>query len=252
MPRPNRINGAPCWIDLFSSDTDKARTFYAALFGWTSEDAGADYGNYINFLKDGKPIAGCMRNDGTTGRPDLWTVYLQVADARATADAAVARGAQVVVPPMDVHALGTMAILGDPAGDGVGLWQPGEHKGFDVVAEPGAPAWFELHTRDYDAAVSFYTDVFGWDAHVAGDSPEFRYTTLGEGDSSQAGIMDASVFPPDAPTGWSIYFGVDDVDATLKHVTTLGGTVVMEAQDTPYGRLATAADPTGTSFKLRG
>ncbi len=30
----------------------------------------------------------------------------------------------------------------------------------------------------------------------------------------------------------------------------LGGSVIQPAQDTPYGRLAQAADPTGAMFKL--
>jgi hypothetical protein len=83
------------------------------------------------------------------------------------------------------------------------------------------------------------------------DTPEFRYTTLGEGDDALAGIMDGSQFLPEgAPAAWSIYFGVEDVDAALERVVELGGSVVRPAEDTPYGRLAQAADPTGTLFKL--
>ena len=83
------------------------------------------------------------------------------------------------------------------------------------------------------------------------DQPDFRYTTLGEGQDQQAGIMDASPFLPEgAPGRWSIYFSVEAADATLSQVTELGGTVVQAAEDTPYGRLATASDPTGANFKL--
>ena len=93
--------------------------------------------------------------------------------------------------------------------------------------------------------------MFKWDTHVAGDTPEFRYTTLGEGDGQLAGIMDASAFLPDGvPAHWSIYFGVDDADAALAQIVELGGSIVVTAEDTPYGRLATAADPTGALFKL--
>jgi uncharacterized protein len=69
----------------------------------------------------------------------------------------------------------------------------------------------------------------------------------------QAGIMDASAFQPEgAPAAWSIYFQVDDVDASLAKAEELGGTIADAAQDTPYGRLATVLDPTGTRFKLIG
>jgi predicted enzyme related to lactoylglutathione lyase len=144
-----------------------------------------------------------------------------------------------------------MAYATDPGGAGIGIWQPGTHQGFGVLGEPGTPAWFELHTRDYDAAVAFYRDAFGWDTHVASDTEEFRYTTLGTGEDQLAGIMDASAFLPEGARGqWSIYFAAEDTDVALATIVDLGGSVVMPAEDTPYGRLATAADPTGAGFKL--
>ena len=52
------------------------------------------------------------------------------------------------------------------------------------------------------------------------------------------------------PAHWAIYFGVEDTDKALERVVDLGGTVLMPAEDTPYGRLAVAADPTGATFRL--
>ncbi len=133
------------------------------------------------------------------------------------------------------------------------MWQPGEHRGFGLLAESGAPSWFELYTRHYDRAVAFYRDVFRWEANTMSDTPEFRLTTLGEGDAAQAGIIDASGFlPDDVPAHWAVYFGVDDTDAALERVAGLGGAVVTPAEDTPYGRLAAATDPSGATFKLVG
>jgi uncharacterized protein len=243
--------GAPCWIELFTTDPDTTQAFYNRLFGWTCESAGEEYGGYFNFSKDGQRVAGGMKNDGSAGAPDGWSVYLATDDAEKAAGAAAANGGSVMMPPMEVMALGTMLIVSDPGGAVIGAWQPGEHKGFTIHGEPGTPNWFELHTRDYDRSVEFYKTVFGWDAHTAGDTPEFRYTTLGEGDNQEAGIMDASGFLPDGvPAHWSIYFGAQDVDATLANVVELGGSVVEPAEDTPYGRLAQAADPSGVRFKL--
>ena len=63
--------------------------------------------------------------------------------------------------------------------------------------------------------------------------------------------MDASAFLPEGvPAHWSIYFGAESTDAALAKIVDLGGSIVMPAEDTPYGRLATAADPTGALFKL--
>ena len=52
------------------------------------------------------------------------------------------------------------------------------------------------------------------------------------------------------PSGWNVYFEVADVDAALARVEELGGKIISPAEDTPYGRLARAADPTGTAFRL--
>jgi uncharacterized protein len=245
--------GAPCWVELFTSDTDKSRAFYEGLFGWTAEEAGEEYGGYINFSRGGSRIAGCMKNDGQSGMPDLWSVYLASSDAKATVDAAAANGGEVMVAAMDVMDLGVMAFVTDPSGAAIGIWQPGSHGGFTVLDEPGAPSWFELHTRDYDAAVPFYRKVFGWDAHTMSDTPEFRYTTLGEGETALAGIMDSTNFLPEGvPAHWATYFGVEDTDAAVAKVEKLGGSIVVPGHDTPYGRLAQVTDPTGAAFRLRG
>jgi predicted enzyme related to lactoylglutathione lyase len=243
--------GAPCWVDVLTTDPARTRDFYGRLFGWTVEDPGEEYGGYVNFLSQGIHVAGCMRNDGSAGVPDLWSVYLATADAEATVARAADHGGQVMVPAMDVMELGRMAVVADVGGAVVGMWQPGLHRGFGVLGEPGSPAWFELHTRAYDETVAFYRDVFGWNTRVESDTPEFRYTTLDLDDEQLAGIMDASGFLPDGvPASWSVYFSVADTDHALSEVVALGGEVLMGAEDTPYGRLATVADPTGAVFKL--
>jgi predicted enzyme related to lactoylglutathione lyase len=251
MPAPTLVVGAPCWIDLYSSDTAKATAFYGQLLGWNAEPPEEGFGGYFVFTKDGRVVAGCMANSGEEGHPDSWTVYLMTDDVDRTAADATAKGGSVVLAPMDIATNGKMAMIADPGHAAVGVWQPGTQKGFEVRNEVGAAAWFELHTRDYDASVDFYRDVFRWDAHTMSDTPEFRYTTLGQGEGQLAGIMDSSAFlPADTPASWAVYFEVEDADAALEKVVALGGTIVQPAEDTPYGRLAQAADPTGTRFRL--
>jgi len=244
--------GAPCWVDVFTSDVEGAKEFYGGLFGWTAQEADPRFGGYFNFLEDGQPVAGCMVNGGTDPNAvDMWSVYLAVADAEATQAAAVEHGAQVYVPAMAVDTLGTMLVVGDPTGAAIGAWQPGEHPGFVELGEPDVPCWFEILTRDYQAALGFYRDVFGWDVHTMSDTPEFRYSTFGEGTGALAGIMDAAGFLPEGvPSYWSIYFGTADTDRSCATAVDLGGTVVEPPQDSPYGRMATVADRTGTRFKL--
>jgi predicted enzyme related to lactoylglutathione lyase len=207
-----------------TSDKDASRAFYGELFDWTSEDAGEDYGHYVNFSRDGVQVAGCMDKQPDSPIPDTWSVYLATADADATAAAIGPLGGQTMFPVMDVMDLGRMSMLLDPGGAAIGIWQPGVHKGFGVLAEPGAPAWFELHTRSYDESIAFYREVFGWDTHTMSDEPGFRYTTLGEGDDALAGVMDATGHLPEGvPSHWAVYFATDDTDATVKRSASWAG-----------------------------
>jgi predicted enzyme related to lactoylglutathione lyase len=252
MPvRETAPTGAPTWVDLMTSDVAASRAFYCDLFGWTAEEPAEEFGGYFSFRKDGVRMAGCMAQQSEPAGPDVWSVYLTTDDAEKTLEAAAANGGQVLVPAMPVGDLGVMAVVTDPTGATIGVWQPGTFVGLTVLGESGAASWFELHTRDHAAAVNFYRDVFGWDTTAMSDTPEFRYTVQTNGGDPLAGVMDASAFLPDGvPAHWSVYFAVDDTDAALAKTVELGGSVLLPAEDTPHGRLATALDPTGAQFKL--
>lgn len=255
MPtRETAPTGSPCWADLWTSDVEGSRRFYGELFGWEAQEPSPEFGGYFMFAREGVPIAGNMGDMGEQPAQDLWKIYLDTKDIAKTLDAAASAGAKVVSPAMAVADLGTQAVLVDPTGAHLGAWQAGTFPGFTVLNEHGAPSWFELHTRHHSAAVSFYRSVFHWETDSVGDTDQFRYTTMRDpgGGEGLAGIMDASAFLPEGvPAQWFVYWEVDDPDATAGKARELGGAVVMEPEDTPYGRLATLADPAGAQFKLR-
>jgi uncharacterized protein len=255
MPTRDRAPlGSPCWVDLWTSDVEGSRAFYGDLFGWEAGDPSPEFGGYFMFLRDGVPVAGGMGDMGDMPATDTWQIYLDTPDLAVTLAAAQAAGAQVIGESTPIDDLGVLAVLADPTGAVVGAWQAGTFPGYTVVGEHGSPSWSELWTSDHGAAVDFYRTVFRWDANAVGDTDEFRYTTMRDpdGDGELAGIMDASSFLPEGVgSHWSIYWEVDDADAALARVTSLGGSVVAAVEDTPYGRLATAADPSGASFRMR-
>jgi uncharacterized protein len=243
--------GAPCWIDLTSSNVERAQDFYGTVFGWTFESAGADYNNYINAAKDGHAVAGLMANPPESPMPDGWTTYFDTADINATASALTAAGGSVFMGPHEVPAKGVMALASDPSGAMFGLWQPLEHRGFEVIGEAGSPGWHQLTTRDFAASIDFYSELLGWRTEQESDTDEFRYTTAWFGDQQLLGVMDGQgLLPEGVPSHWTIFFGAEDVDKTLQLITDNGGALIRAAEDTPYGRLAAASDPTGALFNL--
>ncbi|MBL8086445.1 MAG: VOC family protein [Chthonomonas sp.] len=118
-----------------------------------------------------------------------------------------------------------------------------------------AHAWLELNTANLGAAKSFYTGLFGWSTNDMDMGEYGAYTMFGteaSPDSSFAGLVDTTTeMGAMLPSGWVIYFNVDDVDAAVAKVTATGGTAFGPAFDIPsVGRAALVADPQGNKFYL--
>ena len=113
--------------------------------------------------------------------------------------------------------------MSDPTGATIGAWQPDEMQGFGLIGEPGAPAWFELHTRTTTRPSPFYRDVFGWDTHT--DERHARVPLHDARRGRRPGGRDHGRRREGAPSYWTIYFHVEDADKTLAKVEALGGTV---------------------------
>lgn len=252
MPMPVPSPGAPCWIDLMSSQPERARRFYASIFGWTFDTADpAQSGRYFTAFKDGLPVAGIVGNDGEAGLPDTWSTYLRVEDIEAALAVAVGLGGKVLAQTTEIVPRGRVAMVLDPAGASVGLWEIAEHRGFRLHGEPGAPYWHELQARNYVKAVEFYHQVFGWKTTVVSDTEDVRYTTLGTGPEAVAGILDAAPsLRTGYPAAWQVYFQVVDADATITLALGLGASVIESPADASFGRVAALTDPTGALFKI--
>jgi uncharacterized protein len=249
MPeRTEYAPGVPCWIDI-GTDVEGAKSFYGSLFKWDCQDAGPpeQTGGYGFFMRNGKMIAGYgpQQNPG----PPFWSTYVAVTDADATAKEVEAAGGTVLMAPMDVMDAGRMAIFIDPQGGVISAWQAGNHKGAQLVNEPGALCWNELQTRDVDGSKRFYGAVFGWGAEThAGPMP---YTEWKQDGRSIGGMapMDAMGVPKEVPPHWLAYFGAADCDATSEKAAQLGGKVIVPPMDIQDGlRFSVVADPQGAVF----
>ncbi|MGH2952764.1 MAG: VOC family protein [Solirubrobacterales bacterium] len=258
--------GVPCWIDTWRADAQAAASFYAQLFGWEAEDtmpAGSPGEHFICRLRDRDVAAIGSRPDGVPAAA-MWATHVWVESADETAAKAVEAGGSVVVEPFDSLDSGRMAMIADPAGAALGVWQPGAHRGAQLVNEPGAWSMSALNTRDPDGAMEFYGALFGWggDTFELGDAEVtlFRLPGYEGGEPEQPVPRDVIAtmlplgdeHPADAPPHWSVDFWVDDVGAAADAAGRLGGAVVAPPYDIPAARMrqAVLADPQGAAFSV--
>jgi len=242
----------PVWTDLATSDAEAARNFYGKLFGWKIEvNPDPQYGGYALAKIGDKDVAGIGPKQ-MEQQPSAWTVYIGTADADDTVKKAQAAGGNVVVPTMAVGDQGKMAIIQDPSGAVIGIWQAQNMSGAQLIDKPNTMGWAELNSRGVDKARPFYTKLFSWGEKktpAQGESPE--YTEFQAGGQSIAGAMEMnSMVPAEVPSYWMVYFNVDNVDKAFDKVVAEGGKEMLAPQDMPGGRFAIVSDPQGASFGL--
>lgn len=108
--------GAMVWSELQTDDVARAVPFYEAVTGCSSEIAPAgDLAEYTNFVVDGKPVAGAMKQP-MEGVPPFWMTYFKVEDVDLAVARATQLGGQVYAPAFDVPGVGRLAVLADSNG----------------------------------------------------------------------------------------------------------------------------------------
>jgi len=121
---------------------------------------------------------------------------------------------------------------------------------FDIP-KAGEICWRELRTKDLGAAISFYSELFGWELPQTKISPlEYKEIVLnGTAHGGMMGMDDPSW--GDAPSHWANYIAVDSADETVAKIMENGGSIRVPPFDAPgVGRMAMVADPSGADFAI--
>jgi hypothetical protein len=245
--------GTFCWVELGTTDAKAAKKFYTGLFDWEIVDipVGPDM-IYTMLQVEGKDVAALYEQgepERSQGVPPHWSSYVSVASADESAAKAQSLGGMVLVEPFDVMDSGRMAIVQDPTGAAVELWQPRQHIGARLVNQPNTVCWNELATNDHQKAGEFYTKLFGWQSQVQ-DMDGTPYTLFIDGDQ-KAGMMQMTEEWGNMPPHWLVYFAVADCDRSAEKAKELGGQVVVPPTDIPQmGRFAIVQDPQGVGFGI--
>jgi predicted enzyme related to lactoylglutathione lyase len=256
--------GVPCFVDTLTTDVDAAKGFYGGIFGWEFAGPGPmpgdPPGEYFVARVGGDDVAGLgalPAPSGDAAAPPAWNTHVAVNSADAAAAGAKAAGGSVVLEPFDVAPAGRMAVIADPAGGVLCVWEPGDRTGAARVNEPSAWAMSLLTTPDPEGAKAFYRQLFGWEADEFGPSIWlFRLPGYVGGEPEQPvprdviAAMTAGNPSPPAPAAWSVDFWIADADAAAAAAPGLGGAVLAEPFEDANFRRAVLAAPDGATFSV--
>ena len=106
-------------------------------------------------------------------------------------------------------------------------------------------------TTDLDAAVKFYTQLFGWTTEETVMENGEKYITANVAGVPMGGISKLPPQPQNIPPNWGLYITVTDVDASAEQAQELGGNMFMPPMDVPdVGRFCVIQDPQGAYIAL--
>lgn len=111
---------------------------------------------------------------------------------------------------------------------------------------PGTPCWIDAAVPDVAAAVTFYSELFGWEAEDMGEAfgHYHQFSKDGERIAGLGPIVEEGM-----PAAWMTYIATDDIEATAKAVESAGGKVVLPPMEIPgAGHMAGFADDEGAIF----
>lgn len=110
-----------CWDSLTAHDGERALAFYSAVVGWTRGKFGDAPGLFFA-TSSGETIADVDPPQG--GAPSHWTTHVVVANLQESRAKAEKLGAKILAGEINVPGVGQMAIISDPWGAVISLFEP--------------------------------------------------------------------------------------------------------------------------------
>ena len=248
-------HGRFAWYELMTTDVVAARAFYEQVVGWGTQDASTPDLAYTLLTAGQAPVCGLMelpadaRKMGATPR---WMGYVGVDDVDATTERIKRLGGAVYVPATDTN-IGRISVVTDPQSATLALikgLKPRRQQPTDL-GKLGGVGWHELLATDWNKALDFYRELFGWQKAQADVGPTETYQMFSAGGQTIGGMLTKR--PWDSIPFWLFYFNVDDIDAAAERVKAGGGRIYDGPLELPGGSwIARCADPQGAAFALQG
>jgi predicted enzyme related to lactoylglutathione lyase len=241
------------WHDHLAKDPKAAVDFYTDVLGWKTEPFGAG-SDYTVLVGSQGPLGGTMKlpeEAAKMGTPPHWMGHVLVDNVDQTAERAKALGGRVYKEPADIPNVGRFAVIGDPQGADISIFQPKEAVAPHDITKEGEFCWNELMTSDQEDALRFYSELFGWKKMSEEDMGTIgTYIVFGDGKKGFGGIMKLPKGMPMPPT-WVYYTETSSLENTIGRATGKGATVMNGPMEVPGGgHVAQLMDPEGAMFAL--
>jgi uncharacterized protein len=249
-------HGRFAWYELMTTDMAAAKAFYTEVMGWNAWEASAPGTPYTLFGTGQGMVGGLMglpEDARRTGVRPAWIGYVGVNDVDAAAHRVERLGGVVHVRPTNVATISRFSVFTDPQSARLALFKwlgPAQEQ----PAEPGAPGhvgWRELLAADWEQALAFYSELFGWQKADADIDDAGTYQLFSAGDEIIGGMVTKPETIP-APF-WLFYFNASDIDAAVQRIKARGGRILDGPLDVPGGScIVRCEDPQGAVFALEG
>ena len=127
---PMKTHGVISWFELTTTDVEGAKKFYGELFGWefvTDSSAGMEY-TMAKLPEMENPVAGVFDKNNLMVEnkdqiPPHWGQYVTVTNCDESAGKVKELGGNVLVPPTDIPGIGRFAVIQDPQGAVISIFQ---------------------------------------------------------------------------------------------------------------------------------
>jgi len=246
--------GRPVWYELMTSDPSAAEKFYDNVVGWSSAPFPSSPQPYTVFKRSGDvQVGGLMKTPDGMNMPPFWSMYVAVPNLEEAVAHIKRLGGSELSGIIDVPTVGRMQMLKDPQGAAFYIIQPlPREERAETAPQVGDASWHELMTTDAEAAMKFYSEVFGWQPSEVMDMGDMgKYHMFNRPVGMIGGMMNKPPQLANVPPHWGIYFLVSDINAAVERVKANGGQILNGPMEVPGGDwIVNAMDPQGAAFSL--
>jgi predicted enzyme related to lactoylglutathione lyase len=245
------IRGRFVWHELMTTDTDAASDFYSHVVPWKTQDSGMP--SYTLWMSGKYRAGGLMAlPEEDASAPPHWIIYIGTSDVDATVAAAEKLGGKVLKGASDIPNVGRFAVLSDPQGAAFAVFTPLPASADDVPpgGDVGDFTWHELATTDPEAALDFYSELFGWSKGAGHDMGEMgMYQLVSHGGQDVGGVFKAR--DNSTPPNWLSYVRVPDATKAASAAKAAGGRILNGPMEVPGGSwIVQMLDPQGGAIAV--